>query len=100
MASASGSNASRSRTSTTRSKSSNTSSSTARRQPKKSTRKNTRNSVDIAVKNEVMLIIIFAVSIFAFLCVVGLIKGTAATGLSNVLYLWDLLLEFLIRGIQ
>jgi S-DNA-T family DNA segregation ATPase FtsK/SpoIIIE len=33
-----------------------------------------------------MLITIFALSIFSFLCVVGLIKGAAATGLSDILF--------------
>lgn len=45
-----------------------------------------RNEVDIAVKSEVMLIIVFAVAIFAFLCVINLIHGAAAEGIREVMF--------------
>jgi len=38
------------------------------------------------VKNEVMLIVIFAAAIFIFLCVAGIIKGTASNGIRNVMF--------------
>ena len=46
----------------------------------------TRNQVDIAVKSEVMLIIVFAIAIFAFLCVINLIHGAAAEGIRDVMF--------------
>lgn len=45
-----------------------------------------RNEVDIAVKSEVMLIIVFAVAIFAFLCVINLIHGAAAEGIRDAMF--------------
>ncbi len=87
MASASGNSASRSRTNTKKSTSTKstkrTSSGTKR---KKTPARPVRENVDIAVKNEVMLIVIFAVAIFIFLCVIGLIHGAAATGISNIMF--------------
>lgn len=87
MASASGNSASRSRTNTKKSTSTKstkrTSSGTKR---KKTSARPVREDVDIAVKNEVMLIVIFAVAIFIFLCVIGLIHGAAATGISNIMF--------------
>lgn len=41
-------------------------------------KKNVKKDVDIAVKNEVLLISIFAIAIFTFLCVIGVIQGTVA----------------------
>lgn len=72
MASASGKRTTKSRTNTSR-------------RTSKNTRKQ-RNQVDIAVKNEVMLIVIFAVAIFIFLCVTGLIHGTAAGGIRDLMF--------------
>ncbi len=74
MASATENRASRSRT--------NTKKSTSKARGRKAARK----SVDIAVKNEVMLIVIFAAAIFIFLCITGIIKGAAATGISNAMF--------------
>ena len=48
--------------------------------------KASRQNVDIAVKSEVMLIVIFAAAIFMFLCIIGVIHGAAATGISNVMF--------------
>ncbi len=62
MASASGRSTSKSRTNARKGTSKNTKRST-------NTRAKKRKNVDIAVKNEVMLIVIFAVAIFTFLCV-------------------------------
>lgn len=45
-----------------------------------------RKEVDIAVKNEVMLIAIFAMEIFVFLCVIGIIQGTAAIAIANIMF--------------
>ena len=87
MASASGNSASRSRTNTKKSTSAKgTKRASSGARGKKTPARPVRENVDIAVKNEVMLIIIFAVAIFIFLCVVGLIHGAAATGISNVMF--------------
>ncbi len=88
MASASGGSTSRGGTSRSRANTSrsNTKSGAGASKRRKPVKKNKRKSVDVAVKNEVMLIVIFAVSIFVFLCVIGLIKGAAATGISNVMF--------------
>ncbi|MDE6620699.1 MAG: DNA translocase FtsK [Lachnospiraceae bacterium] len=90
MASASENSTSRSRTNTksgaskgTSRGSRKTSSSTKGR---KASAKTSRRNVDIAVKNEVMLIVIFAAAIFVFLCITGLIHGAAATGISNAMF--------------
>lgn len=85
MASASGNSTSRSRTNTKKNTSKNTKKASGTRN-KKTSAKTTRKNVDIAVKNEVMLIVIFAAAIFTFLCVIGLIHGTAAVGISNVMF--------------
>lgn len=45
-----------------------------------------RKEVDYAVKNEVMLIAIFAVAIFTFLCVTGIIKGVAANAIAHIMF--------------
>lgn len=85
MASASGKSASRSRSSsksTSKGTRKTTSNSRGRKAPAKTSRKN----VDIAVKSEVVLILIFAAAIFMFLCIIGLIHGAAATGISNVMF--------------
>lgn len=90
MASASGNSASRSRTNTKKSTSKSTSKgtkkTTSNARGKKTSAKTARQNVDIAVKSEVMLIIIFAAAIFMFLCIIGLIHGAAATGISNVMF--------------
>ncbi|MDE7324245.1 MAG: DNA translocase FtsK [Lachnospiraceae bacterium] len=87
MASASGNSASRSRTNTKKSTSTKNAKRTASgTRGKKAPARPTRENVDIAVKNEVMLIFIFAVAIFIFLCVIGLIHGAAATGISNIMF--------------
>lgn len=85
MASAAGNGTSRSRTNTRKNTSKNTKKTSGTRS-KKSSAKVTRKNVDIAVKNEVMLIVIFAAAIFTFLCVTGLIRGTASTAISNVMF--------------
>lgn len=90
MASASGKSTSRSRTNTKSGSSKSTSKGTRKTassaRNKKSTSKNARKNVDIAVKSEVMLIVIFAAAIFMFLCIIGLIHGAAATGISNAMF--------------
>ncbi len=90
MASASGNRTSRSRTntkgSTSKSSSKGTRKTTASSRSKKTPAKTSRKNVDIAVKSEVILIIIFAAAIFMFLCIIGLIHGAAATGISNVMF--------------
>lgn len=77
MASAAGRNTSKSRSAKTASK--NT-------KRKSGTRGRKRSQVDVAVKNEVMLIGIFAVAIFLFLCVTGLIQGAAAGGIRDIMF--------------
>lgn len=79
MASSTGRNNSGNRSKNTRSRSTGT------RGRKKTTRA-ARENVDIAVKNEVMLIIIFAAAIFLFLCVANIIHGSAAAYIRNVMF--------------
>lgn len=79
MASASGRSTSKSRTNARKGTSKNTG-------RKTNTRGKKRKNVDIAVKNEVMLIVIFAMAIFTFLCVTGLIHGTAAGGIRDIMF--------------
>ena len=90
MASASGNSASRGRTntksSTSKSTSKGTRKTTSNARGKKAPARTARQNVDIAVKSEVMLIIIFAAAIFMFLCIIGVIHGAAATGISNVMF--------------
>lgn len=90
MASASGKSTSRSRTntknSTSKSTSKGTRKTTSSARGKKAPSRTSRQHVDIAVKSEVVLIIIFAAAIFMFLCIVGLIHGAAASGISNVMF--------------
>ncbi|MDE7203313.1 MAG: DNA translocase FtsK [Lachnospiraceae bacterium] len=95
MASASGNSASRSRTNT-KSTSKGTRKTTSNSRSRKTSAKSTRQNVDIAVKSEVMLIIIFAAAIFMFLCIIGLIHGSAAIGISNVMFGLFGLLAYLI----
>lgn len=45
-----------------------------------------RKDVDIAVKNEVVLIAIFAAAIFTFLCVINVINGNAANGIHDFMF--------------
>ena len=96
MASASGNSASKSRTNAKKSTSKATNRTTSSTRAKRASAKSARENVDIAVKNEVMLIIIFAIAIFIFLCVTGLIHGAAATGISNVMFGLFGLLAYLI----
>jgi len=84
MASASGKSTSKGRTNTKKSASKGTRKTTTR--GRKTTSKNARKNVDVAVKSEVILIVIFALAIFMFLCITGLIHGAAATGVSNVMF--------------
>lgn len=86
MASATENRASRSRTNTKKSTSRSTAKGSRKTTSKARGRKTARKSVDIAVKNEVMLIVIFAAAIFIFLCITGIIKGAAATGISNAMF--------------
>lgn len=51
-----------------------------------SARPNQRKTVGSAVKNEAVLIMIFALAIFAFLCVVGIVRGTAAGAVQNAMF--------------
>ncbi len=100
MASASGNSTSRSRTNTKSSTRKNTSKGTRKTSSnprgKKAPAKSSRQNVDIAVKSEVMLIVIFAAAIFMFLCIIGVIHGAAATGISNVMFGLFGLLAYLI----
>lgn len=75
MASASGRKTTKSRTNT-KGKRTNTS-------KKKGSQ---RKDVDIAVKNEVVLIAIFAAAIFTFLCVINVINGNAANGIHDFMF--------------
>ena len=86
MASATENRASRSRTNTKKSTSRSTAGGSRKTTSKARGRNAARKSVDIAVKNEVMLIVIFAAAIFIFLCITGIIKGAAATGISNAMF--------------
>ena len=52
----------------------------------KSKKRPVRKEVDVAVKNEVALIIIFAAAIFTFLCVINLIHGSLADGIRNIMF--------------
>ena len=81
MASASGRKTTKGRTNT-KSKGRTTKS----RANTKGKKRSTRNDVDIAVKNEVALICIFAAAIFLFLCVVQIIRGAAADGIRNFMF--------------
>ena len=91
MASASGKSTSRSRATTNKGTAKNTKN-TGKRTTGTNTRKTAdtrggaRKDVDMAVKNEVMLIGIFAIAIFVFLCVIGVIHGAAANGIRNVMF--------------
>ena len=83
MTSASGNSASKGRKSTRKgaSKSTKRTSTGTRSRKRSSARKN----VDSAVKNEVILIAIFAVAIFMFLCVMGL-GGSMSAGIRNIMF--------------
>ncbi|MDE7265930.1 MAG: DNA translocase FtsK [Lachnospiraceae bacterium] len=91
MASASGKSTSRSRATANKGTAKNTKN-TGKRTTGTNTRQTVdsrggaRKDVDMAVKNEVMLIGIFAIAIFVFLCVTGLIHGAAANGIRNVMF--------------
>ncbi len=78
-ASASGKKTSKRRTTSSNKK--KTSSSASKRKTQQ-----TRKEVDGAIKGEVLLIAIFAVAIFTFLCVIGVIKGNAAEFIHNVMF--------------
>ncbi len=47
---------------------------------------NRRKQVDIAVKNEVVLIAIFALAVFVFLCVINAINGSAANAIQGFMF--------------
>ena len=91
MASASGRKPTKSRTSTKGKTNARSKKTTSRKG--KGTR---RKEVDVAVKNEVMLIAIFAMAIFVFLCVAGIIQGRAAIAIANVMFGLFGLLAYLI----
>lgn len=83
MTSASGNSASKGRKNTRKGASKRTKrTSTGTRSRKRSS---ARKNVDSAVKSEVMLIAIFAVAIFMFLCVMGL-GGSMSAGIRNVMF--------------
>lgn len=86
MASTSGKSTSKSRTSANKGTTKNTGERTTGTRRAVDTRGDRRKDVDIAVKNEVMLIVIFAIAIFTFLCVIGFIHGTAANAIQNVMF--------------
>ena len=95
MATASGKSTSKSKTTTSKNTNKNTNKTTNKNVSKGTKRsvsgntkkkKPTRKNVDIAVKNEAMLIVIFAAAIFVFLCVIGLIHGTAAEGIQSIMF--------------
>lgn len=83
MTSASGNSASKGRKNTRKGASKRTKrTSTGTRSRKRSS---ARKNVDSAVKSEVILIAIFAVAIFMFLCVMGL-GGSMSAGIRNVMF--------------
>ncbi len=96
MASASGNSTSRGRTNTNKNTSKGTRKASSSTRKRKTSSKASRKNVDIAVKNEVMLIVIFAAAIFTFLCVIGVIRGAAATGISNAMFGMFGLLAYLV----
>lgn len=49
-------------------------------------RKTVRKEVDVAVKNEVILICIFAMAIFLFLCSISVINGAAANFIRQIMF--------------
>ncbi len=85
MASASGNSASRGRKNTGKGTSRNTKRTSARTRSRKKSSASARKNVDSAVKSEVILIVIFAVAIFMFLCVMGL-GGSMSAGIRNVMF--------------
>ena len=85
MASTAGKNTSKNKSTTRKTSSTSTKRNTTSGK-RKNVKKPTRNTVDVAVKNEVMLIVLFAIAIFTFLCVVKLINGAAAQLISNVMF--------------
>ena len=87
MATASGKSTSKSKTTTSKNTNKNVSKGTKRSVSGNTKKKKpTRKNVDIAVKNEAMLIVILAAAIFVFLCVIGLIHGTAAEGIQSIMF--------------
>ncbi|MCM1182287.1 MAG: DNA translocase FtsK [Roseburia sp.] len=89
MASSTGRNNSKNGNKNTRSRSANTRSAGTRGGNARGsgrTTKAVRKNVDIAVKNEVMLIIIFAAAIFLFLCVANIIHGSAASYIRSMMF--------------
>ena len=85
MTSASGNSASRGRKNTGKGTSRNTKRTSARTRSRKKSSASARKNVDSAVKSEVILIVIFAVAIFMFLCVMGL-GGSMSAGIRNVMF--------------
>lgn len=87
MASASGKGTSKGRTGTSNGAAKKSARSTSSATKSANTRASSqRKKVGRAVKNEVVLILIFAVAIFAFLCVVGIVRGTAAGAVRNAMF--------------
>lgn len=85
MASASGNSASKGRKNTGKSASKNTKRTSTGSKSRKKSSASVRKNVDSAVKSEVILIVIFAVAIFIFLCVMGL-GGSMSAGIRNAMF--------------
>lgn len=62
----------------------------------KGKKKVVKKEVDIAVKNEVLLISIFAIAIFVFLCVIGMIQGIVASKIQYFMFGFFGLLAYVI----
>lgn len=74
---------------TSTAKSSNTRKTSAKKGTTRNTktnRKKKRNEVNPAVVNEAVLILLLAIVVFIFLCVIRVIKGSLATGISDVMF--------------
>ncbi|MEE0919987.1 MAG: DNA translocase FtsK, partial [Lachnospiraceae bacterium] len=92
MASASGKSTTKSRTNSktgggkSTKKSSVKTTKSTRANSASSKKKPERDMVEVAVVNEVMLITILAAAIFVFLCVSGIIHGTASESIKNIMF--------------
>lgn len=85
MASASGNSASKSRKNTGKGASKNTKRTSNGTRNRKKSSASARKNVDSAVRSEAILIAIFAVAIFMFLCVMGL-GGSMSAGIRNAMF--------------
>lgn len=85
MASASGNRASKGRKNTRKGTSKSTKRTSTGTKSRKKSSASARKNVDSAVKSEVILIVIFAVAIFMFLCVMGL-GGSMSAGIRNGMF--------------